>query len=243
MPGPLPASAPPKRSLSCEGARAPSVKPDYLRSITHQRRPEPAAGPLKGSDGFPVDWPALIRHLREVRGLKQEALAALLGVSQSAVSRWERNIGRPSLAAARQLRALTAAQPGRHLDLLKAEARASFYPMAISTADGLQVVYWNALLKQRLGLAPRRGEPAYQVMQSSWFEHYRESGIGAREMNILVSYDETRVGNSWRFARILAMPCLMREFVILRIQPISRQAYINAPFRRRITTLAGNIDA
>ena len=190
-----------------------------------------------------VDWPALIRHLRVARGLKQEALAALLGVSQSAVSRWERKIGQPNLAAARQLRALVSSQPVSGLDLFMAEARANVYPMAISTADGLRIAYWNGLLKRRLGLDPSQGEPAYRLMHSSWFEHYRESGIGAGEMNLVVSYDETRVGTSWRFARILAMPCLMREFVILRIQPISRITYKSAPFRMKITIIGGGSDA
>ena len=37
-------------------------------------------------------WSAIIKQIRVTKGLKQQALASLLGVSQSAVSRWERRL-------------------------------------------------------------------------------------------------------------------------------------------------------
>jgi transcriptional regulator with XRE-family HTH domain len=49
------------------------------------------------------DWPSKIRRLRRIRGLKQAALGEMLGVDQSAVSRWERGIDAPNIAAQRRL--------------------------------------------------------------------------------------------------------------------------------------------
>ena len=69
--------------------------------------------------------------------------------------------------------------------------------------------------------------------------HYRASGIGARQRNVLLSYDETRVGRTTRFAKILTMPCPLHEFIILRMQPISRRKYQEAPFAMRVAPIGG----
>lgn len=42
-----------------------------------------------------MDWAKKIRELRFLEGLKQESLAQQLGVSQAAVSQWERGIAEP----------------------------------------------------------------------------------------------------------------------------------------------------
>lgn len=56
--------------------------------------------------------PAELRRLRLGRAIKQEYLAALMQVSQSTVSRWERGRLRPSKAQARQLWRLLGVIPG-----------------------------------------------------------------------------------------------------------------------------------
>ena len=53
-----------------------------------------------------MQWSAIIKQIRVTKGLKQQALASLLGVSQSAVSRWENHQDEPNLAAAKQLLAV-----------------------------------------------------------------------------------------------------------------------------------------
>src|SRR5512143_4087760 len=80
-------------------------------------------------------WSAIIKQIRVTRGLKQQALASLLGVSQSAVSRWENNQDEPNLAAAKQLLAMASPPPVGTLELFSAEADAQFLPLAISTVD------------------------------------------------------------------------------------------------------------
>jgi hypothetical protein len=125
------------------------------------------------------------------------------------------------------------------LELFSAEADAQFCPLAISTVDPLRLVRWNEPLARRWRLNPRPGDAAHRFMESTWFDHYRESGIGARQRNVLLSYDETRVGRTTRFAKILTMPCPLHEFIILRIQPISRRKYQEAPFAMRVTAIGG----
>jgi DNA-binding transcriptional regulator YiaG len=103
-------------------------------------------------------WSAIIKQIRVTRGLKQQALASLLGVSQSAVSRWENNQDEPNLAAAKQLLAMASPAPVGSLELFSAEAEAKFCPVAISTVAPLRLVRWNELLMRRWGLDPRPGD-------------------------------------------------------------------------------------
>ncbi len=51
-----------------------------------------------------MHWPTVIRRIRVRRGLKQAALADVLNVDQSAVSRWERGLAAPNLGAQLRLR-------------------------------------------------------------------------------------------------------------------------------------------
>lgn len=53
-----------------------------------------------------MHWPTIIRRIRSRRAMKQTALAELLNVDQSAVSRWERGLAAPNLGAQRRLREL-----------------------------------------------------------------------------------------------------------------------------------------
>ena len=48
-------------------------------------------------------WPALIARVRKAHGLKQEALAFILGVSQGSISRWESGLVQPSAGYQRQI--------------------------------------------------------------------------------------------------------------------------------------------
>ena len=52
------------------------------------------------------DWPILLKSYRREKGLKQEALAYMLNVDQTTISRWERGKDNPSLAIEKRLRDL-----------------------------------------------------------------------------------------------------------------------------------------
>ena len=54
-------------------------------------------------NGSTLDWPSAIRKFRRRAGLKQQALAELLGCDQTAISHWERGVDKPSLAFQRRL--------------------------------------------------------------------------------------------------------------------------------------------
>ncbi len=52
------------------------------------------------------DWSILLKSYRREKGLKQEALAYILNVDQTTISRWERGKDKPSLAIEKRLRDL-----------------------------------------------------------------------------------------------------------------------------------------
>lgn len=57
-----------------------------------------------GLDNAITPWPALVRRLRILSGLKQADLAEQLGVDQCTVSRWERNLCIPDTSVQKRVR-------------------------------------------------------------------------------------------------------------------------------------------
>jgi DNA-binding transcriptional regulator YiaG len=55
-----------------------------------------------------MNWPAEIKKIRRLRGLKQQALADLIHVSRGSVARWEAGFDQPNLLAQKKLKALFA---------------------------------------------------------------------------------------------------------------------------------------
>lgn len=58
---------------------------------------------LKKKNGTKKNWPKFLKHARHQLGLKQEALARELGVSQSTVAKWEAGNSVPSIASQKQI--------------------------------------------------------------------------------------------------------------------------------------------
>ena len=58
--------------------------------------------------GLTLDWPSAIGKFRCRTGLKQQALAEILGCDQTTVSHWKRGVDKPSLAFQRRLLAMIA---------------------------------------------------------------------------------------------------------------------------------------
>ena len=56
-----------------------------------------------GEQDTDPSWPALIARVRQLHGLKQEALAFMLGVSQGSISRWESGLVQPSAGYQKKL--------------------------------------------------------------------------------------------------------------------------------------------
>jgi len=73
-----------------------------------------------------MDWVKKIKDLRHFEGLKQDALAVQLGVSQASVSQWERGVVEPPLSVQEKLRERLAATPAaRFLESLRVSVRTS----------------------------------------------------------------------------------------------------------------------
>ena len=94
-------------------------------------------------------WSAVLRGLREARGVTQDGWAALLGVGRATVQRWERGEAAPSADAAEALITLC-----REQGLLRTFERGRLRGLTV-TADLLR----ELLAETRLGAAPARSTP------------------------------------------------------------------------------------
>ena len=100
-----------------------------------------------------MDWSEMIRELRFLERLKQEALAAQLGVSQASVSQWERGMANPPEHIRARLAArLDALSRGRLLEAVRA-----------SVIDSPNVCGLFSL---------RDGEPIFEAQSDSGFEMF-----------------------------------------------------------------------
>jgi DNA-binding XRE family transcriptional regulator len=84
-----------------------------------------------------VDWRALIKRYRVRHGLTQGRMAAIVGVSQRTISRWERGDDTPSLEWQRHLRDLGWQPPGTLLASLAASIPYCPFPRALSRTQNL----------------------------------------------------------------------------------------------------------
>ncbi|GAB4335839.1 MAG: hypothetical protein Kow0089_05770 [Desulfobulbaceae bacterium] len=66
-----------------------------------------------------IDFPRLVRELRQRMGLSQEKFAARLGVTFSTISRWENGRARPSPLALKQVEDLLRSMGEQGKDLLR----------------------------------------------------------------------------------------------------------------------------
>jgi DNA-binding XRE family transcriptional regulator len=85
------------------------------------------------------DWSALIERHRVRHGLAQSRMAAVFGVSQRTISRWERGDDTPSLAWQRHLRDLGWQPPGTVLASLAASIPHCPFPRALSRTQNLRL--------------------------------------------------------------------------------------------------------
>jgi transcriptional regulator with XRE-family HTH domain len=91
-------------------------------------------------DDKSTDWGLEIRRFRRTRLLKQAVMAEMLNVDQATVSRWERNLTMPDLAAQRHLRDLIR-RPVSDEFLLRHVTRVSLGQFVVSNVERvLQVV-------------------------------------------------------------------------------------------------------
>jgi len=85
-----------------------------------------------------AEWAPLIRRFRQTQGLKQNAFAAMLGVNQTTVSRWEAGSSIPDLPMQRRLRDLLWKSSPNDA-LLKHRALTSLHPTILSVRGWILV--------------------------------------------------------------------------------------------------------
>jgi DNA-binding XRE family transcriptional regulator len=85
------------------------------------------------------NWSALIKRYRLRHGVTQERMAAVFGVSQRTISRWERGDDTPSLEWQRHLRDLGWRPPGTVLASLAASIPHCPFPRALSRTLGIRL--------------------------------------------------------------------------------------------------------
>jgi transcriptional regulator with XRE-family HTH domain len=88
---------------------------------------------------MPDNWREFVKRYRLQYGLTQVRMAALIGVSQRTVSRWELGQDRPGLELQRRLRDLAAGPTGALLSRLATSVRNCPVPRALSRTQSLRL--------------------------------------------------------------------------------------------------------
>jgi len=88
---------------------------------------------------MPEEWSGLVKRYRLRHGLTQERMAAVIGVSQRTISRWERGEDTPSLGWQKHLRDLGWEPPGMLLRSLAASMPHCPFPRALSRTTNLRL--------------------------------------------------------------------------------------------------------
>ena len=119
------------------------------------------------------DWRLLIRGYRRENGLKQEALAYMLGVDQTTVSRWERGKDKPSLAMQKRLRDLMWKREDTALEAVERLVR--FSPgRATLLMPGTKIVAVSEPTARRFGVSSEsmRGALHRKFVGDEFYERY-----------------------------------------------------------------------
>jgi transcriptional regulator with XRE-family HTH domain len=93
------------------------------------------------------DFTIVIRRWRKAAGLKQDALADLLGVTQATVSRWENGIDRPSADVYAKLRTLIGKQSFSQIGLEQAIVSRQSGMRALVDLDGMTLLATSQAFK------------------------------------------------------------------------------------------------
>jgi transcriptional regulator with XRE-family HTH domain len=190
-----------------------------------------------------MEWSDAIRRLRRRAGLKQQALAQLLGCDQTTVSHWERGVDRPSLAFQRRLLEMIAEEEHSIEDLR------IFY--AVDRSVGNQVLFDTDL---RVLAASDRFWDGYAYLgEERTADVFRELG---REDNkrlarrVLASAEDTVIfeaeitshpKGSSRATRMCAIgaPFMLSDgSIVLRVELRPTTGDVSAPLKWRIVKIA-----
>jgi len=138
------------------------------------------------------DWTSLLKLYRLRYGLTQQALAAIIGVSQRTVSRWERGDDQPTKAKQIKLRELGLDPPPVLMANLSTAVRHCPAPRALSKMPNLQLLAVSgAAIEKRPSVANMLGYDlaslATGVLGEMLDDTELQRGIRNREISCIVS--------------------------------------------------------
>lgn len=178
-----------------------------------------------------MDWAGRIVRLRAARGWKQAAVAEMLGVDQATVSRWERGLQSPDVAARRRLSRLFLREHPEADRAALLSVEASPYP-SLAFAGDLSVVAMSATAASFLGVEAgdlaRRGLAAIPGPDLSVaLSRAEEAGIWMGAV-AAVRFAARPLGDGAAPARFLWTPLLLpRGEIVVASQcgPVTEEEY------------------
>lgn len=180
------------------------------------------------------EWPLLIRSYRKDKGLKQDALAYLLKVDQTTISRWERGIDAPSLAMQKRLRDLFWKREDSALSTASRMVRSSFSRAAI-VAPGTRILEVSKPQADHFNSFPdeMRGSLMRHFYGADYYEQYMlplsELGIYNGEVTRIEIISKTnRVNENEQYSHTSITPLHTSNGIFA----VSQSQFVTAEFAR-----------
>lgn len=185
-------------------------------------------------------WPLLIRSYRKENGLKQDALADLLHVDQTTVSRWERGIDTPSLAMQKRLRDIMWTREDSALDIALRMTRTAFSRASI-VAPGTKIVEVSQPQAQHFETTPSdmRGRLMRDFYGSDYYEAYMEPlgalGIYSGEVtriDLITKTNRSQADEQYSHTTITPMLTASGIFAVSQSRSVSEEFAQTQPRRQ-----------
>lgn len=162
-------------------------------------------------DGVTDYWPRLIRALRQREHLTQQALAELLGVDQTSISRWERGRDLPAFSQRQRIRDLYRRHAGSRQDqVTRARVRNGFWPSSLVGPGAVFIeINTRALLEIGLTLTDLRGRTIYGLFGpqvDDVTERWEHTGIFDGELAMTISLNRIDRPDGPVFVKTLDTP-------------------------------------
>lgn len=176
----------------------------------------------------------LLRKYREHHGLNQAALAAMLGVDQTTVSRWERGRDVPGLQVLRRVRDLIRRENASRQDrVVQARVRHAAWPATIVRKGAIFVECNHSALREigasGVDLRGRSIYGSFGAHTDDVTERWERSGIFNGDVALAISINELITGGGPPvFVRTMDTPHITIDgdiWCVCELQRIDEQSY------------------
>jgi transcriptional regulator with XRE-family HTH domain len=179
-------------------------------------------------------WTRLLRQFRQHNGINQSALAEMLGVDQTTVSRWERGRDIPGLHAQRDIRDLLRREVASRQDMVvRARVRHAVWPATILRRGAIFVECNQGALRE-IGRFDDdlRGQSIYGHFgphTDDVTEHWENTGIFNGDIALTISINELMTGPGKSvFVRTMDTPHVTSSgdiWCVCELQRIDEKSY------------------